>query len=121
VAQSSAATPISYRRTIRDSAGVRHRINFSGLADGGRLSGVLTLDGDTIDIVAQIGKDGSLSGKLAGRASGEEGSFWGVFDQAQLLGGRFNLGAQGGEWTAPDFAIPAGALPTSDEVVVSQP
>ena len=113
-------TPVSYRRTIRDAAGVRHRVVFTGDAADGRLSGVLTVDGSTIDIAAHLGKDGSVSGKLEDRTNGIPGTFWGVLDAAQLLGGRFNLGTVGGDWTAPDFVVPVEALPTSDEGLGSQ-
>jgi hypothetical protein len=111
---SAAATPVSYRRTIHDPAGVSHRVNFSGQAESGRLTGVLTVDGDTVDVIAHFGKDRSVSGRLMDRVSGARGAFWGVLDKDQLLGGHFNIGGQGGRWEAPGFTMPIQALPTDD-------
>jgi hypothetical protein len=111
-----AETPVTYRRTIEDADGVRHRVNLRGGADRGRLTGVVSVDGRNVEIVALVGKDRSISGNLADPATGERGSFSGVLDKDQLLGGRFNLGPHAGRWTAPGFVMPERELPTTDDV-----
>lgn len=100
------ATSLSYTVSLPNLSGPPTTISFQGQADGATLTGTIQFEGQSEQVSATIGGDGSVSGKVFQADGTPLGLFWGQPNGPRSMKGSYDLNGQVGDWTVP-LRVPA--------------